>query len=144
MGLGAAELIEAGLDIELGLVVGVEFVIFEVSVEVPELFTDPFELLGMDIIERQQGLEVALGVDPAKCMVLDVELSGIVAEDDEFGWEAVLDEATEEGGFGGDAPVACGGDVECGAVVIPGSFVEEVPLSPRRCRGACGSLWVCR
>ncbi len=125
-GLGAAQFIEVRFDIEFGLVVGVELVIFEVSVEVPELFTDPFELFGLDVIERQQGLEVTLGVEPAKCMLLDVELSGIVADDDEFGWEAVLDEATEEGGFGGDAPVACGGDVEGGEVVIPGSFVEQV------------------
>ena len=37
VGLGAAQFIEAGVDLELGLVVGVELVVFEVVVEVPEL-----------------------------------------------------------------------------------------------------------
>ena len=39
---------------------------FEVVVEIPELFSNPGELLGLDVIEWQQGLDVALGVDPAQ------------------------------------------------------------------------------
>ena len=39
---------------------------FEVVVQVPELGAHPGELLGLDVIERQQRLDVSLGVDPAK------------------------------------------------------------------------------
>jgi hypothetical protein len=46
-------------------------------------------------------LGFALGVDPAQGMAQHVELSGIVADDDERLVQSVMVEAAERGPFGG-------------------------------------------
>lgn len=46
-------------------------------------------------------MDVALGVDPAQCVAQHVELTGIVADDDELWVQRVVVHAADEGAFGG-------------------------------------------
>ncbi len=63
----------------------------EVAIEIPELGSDPVQGFGVLDIEGQETLKDPFGVDPAKGMKEDVELTGTVTDDDQFLWESVFD-----------------------------------------------------
>ena len=73
-------------------------------------------------------MDVALSVDPTQRMSQHVELSGIVADDDELLVQGVMVEAADEGAFGGDAPVARVGDVQGVEMSAPGELIGEVTV----------------
>ena len=70
-------------------------------------------------------MNIALGVDPTRRMSQHVELAGIIGDDDEFLVQSVVMEAGDEGAFGGDAPMADVGDVECLKLSEPSGVVVE-------------------
>ena len=77
----------------------------QVGVEPPHQLTlqvDQPLLLGGD---ADQPPEVTLGMDPAQGVGEDVELAGVVGDDDGVGQQAARDDRADQGGLGDQPPV---------------------------------------
>ena len=59
----------------------VALVVFQIRVDRPDLGMYPVQCFGMGLIERHNTLKDPVGMDPAQCMGEDVELSGIITND---------------------------------------------------------------
>ncbi len=64
-------------------------------------------------------------VNPARRMPQDVELPGPVAEDQQIGRDALLDQATEQGSFRGDPHHPLGVQAQGCQPGLPGRFVGK-------------------
>src|SRR5208283_383582 len=104
----------------------------EVGVVPPDQPADM--LLGGALLvgERLQLVHQALGMDPAQAMLADIELPGVVADDDRLVQEPVVGHGTPQRALGGDAHRVGGhlqsGHAELLKVALPGGVVGKPPL----------------
>ena len=91
---------------------GMALVGLQVGIQIPDLGANPLLILAMALIERDQLMDQPLGVDPAQGMEQDGELPGAVADDHQVEGEALVDQAAEQGPFGGDAAMALAVDAQ--------------------------------
>ncbi len=105
-GLGATKLFKPGAYL-FGLSgLRIEFVVLDISVELPELFSDPIDGLLMALIERDEPIDDALGMDPTQSMVKHIELTRIVTHDDKLAGDALCQKSPDEGTFSDDFSMA--------------------------------------
>src|SRR5271166_5783936 len=103
----------------------------EVGVVPPDQPADM--LLGGALLvgERLQLVHQALGMDPAQAMLADIELPGVVADDDRLVQEPVVGHGTPQRALGGDAHRVGGhlqsGHAELLKVALPGGVVGKPP-----------------
>ncbi len=57
----------------------------------------------MDLVEWEYPLEDPFGMNPAQGMEEHIKLPGIITEDHQLRWKAMVDQATDQSAFGGDA-----------------------------------------
>lgn len=91
-GPGPAQLIEMGLDRLLQVRISIALVAFEIRVDLPDLAVDPVELFGVDVVQWQYALKDPLGMDPTQGVQKDIELPGIVTDDDQVRWKTAGDQ----------------------------------------------------
>ena len=75
---------------------------FKSGVEPPHPRPDPRTRLPLAVVEADQLVDEPLGVDPAQRVRADVELAGVVADDDGILEQAMGDHAAPQRAFGGD------------------------------------------
>ena len=75
---------------------------FEIAIEPPDQRARSALSLALFIREGVELVNEALGMDPAQAMRADVELPGVIADDDGVGQEAMRLDAAPQGALGGD------------------------------------------
>ena len=95
----------------------------------------------MRVGEGLQLVHQPLGMDPAQRVLADVELPGIVADDDGLAQEAVLGHGAPERALGGDADRVGRhrqpGEAEMLEMALPGRLVGEAAAA-----GALANRWI--
>ena len=75
---------------------------FEIAIEPPDQRARSALSLALFIREGVELVNEALGMDPAQAVRADVELPGVIADDDGVGQEAMRLDAAPQGALGGD------------------------------------------
>ncbi len=83
-GFGATQLFEPGAYFFRLTGLLIEFVTLDIGVELPDLFPHPIHRLLMAVIEWNESIDDALGMDPTQGVVENIELTGIVTHDHEI------------------------------------------------------------
>ena len=73
----------------------------KIIVEVPNLFSDAFKDLAFLFIGCDQLIEGALCMNPTQGMVEDIELTRIIADNDQVFMQAVIEQTADEGALCG-------------------------------------------
>ena len=81
-GGGGEQPVKAGLKLPLSARSGIAAICLQVGVEPPHPRPDPRARLPLAVVEADQLVDEPLGVDPAQRVRADVELAGVVADDD--------------------------------------------------------------
>ncbi len=81
-GSGGEEPLEALLERRVGLRRRLPAVRLEIGIEPPQPRPDPLDGLALPVIEADQLVDQPFGVDPAQRVMADVELTGVVTDDD--------------------------------------------------------------
>ena len=81
---------------------GSETIGLEVGVEIPDLAADGSLSSAALVGEGVELVNEAFGVHPAQTVLADIELAGVVADDDGLGKQAVRLDAAPQSAFGGD------------------------------------------
>ena len=77
------------------------------------------------LVQWEDAPKHAFGMDPAQCVLPDIELSGIITEDDQLRREAVVDETADQGALGGGADRVFPEDAERLEMGVPGGAIVE-------------------
>ena len=114
---------------------------FEIAIEPPDQCANFALRLTLLIGEGVELVNEALGMDPAQAVLADIELTGVVTDDDGVGQKVMGFDAAPQGAFGGDRD-RIGGDFErrdaepiemCGpGCVIGEELVRVLGHGPRR------------
>ena len=105
---------------------------FEIAIERPDQSTNSGLGLALIIGEGIELVNEPLGMNPEQAMLADIELTGIVADDDGIGQEAMCLDAAPQGSLGGHHN-GIGIDLESrNAKPVemsgPGSLIDEDPV----------------
>ena len=99
---GATQLFKPGAYLICLSGLRIEFVILDIGVELPERLPDPVHGLLMVLIERDEPIDEALGMDPTQDMVEHIELTRIVTHDHPIAGDALGQKPPNEGPFSDD------------------------------------------
>src|ERR1700694_4878550 len=75
---------------------------FEIAIEPPDQPPDAVLSSALLIGEGVELVNQALGMDPAQAVLADIELTGVVADDDGVGEQAMCLDAAPQGTVGGE------------------------------------------
>jgi hypothetical protein len=75
---------------------------FKIGIELPDLGSNPCNVLAMAVIERLQLMNQPFRMNPTQAMREDIELARIIADDDHVCCDMQTGESTQQGTLGGD------------------------------------------
>jgi len=94
--------VAAPLERRLGRRGRVAAIALEVGVEPPHPCPNPLDGLALPVVEADQLVDEPLGVDPAQRVSADVELTGVITDDNGLTEVSMIDHAAPQRPFGGD------------------------------------------
>lgn len=100
--VGGEDLIEAPAELASSSPGRALSVGLEVGVEPPDPSSDALLGLALSIAEGIELVDQALGMDPAKRMAGELELTGVIGKDDAVPRQPVMNDGPPEGAFMGD------------------------------------------
>lgn len=126
VGFLGEDVIECGGESIFFLFRRLRFVGFQFIVEIPDLLSNLFQGLSSEFIRGDELVDGPFGVNPAERVEKDIELTGIVTDDDKALGQAMSEHGADQGTLGCDTDMAVMNDAQIVQVALPLFIIQEV------------------
>jgi len=121
-GLRGENLVKAFFQVGLGFFIRRLFEGLQISIQLPDAITDILDRLTFFLATGDEFMDCPFGMNPAQSMEQNMELPGIVTEDHQLFGKTVMQNAAQQGTFGGDTHMAIFSDRQLLQMLLPVFF----------------------